>query len=109
MQKTDCNFHVIDADIDFDAASVVRSFKRTEISVGCYPKKTVMWDQAKVAVEKGDERDMSMLSSSLVINFGATNRPVEDGMIEILDGPTGFMCIKRSVFKKLEDEFPELW
>ena len=49
---------------------------------------------------------MSMLSSSLVINFGATNRPVEDGMIEILDGPTGFMCIKRSVFKKFEDEFP---
>lgn len=111
MQKTDCDFFMfIDADIDFDAASVVRLVRANrEISVGCYPKKTVMWDQAKAAVEKGDERDMSMLSSSLVINFGATNRPVEDGMIEILDGPTGFMCIRRSVFKKLEDEFPELW
>jgi hypothetical protein len=58
--------------------------------------------------KKGDERDMSMLSSSLVINFGAQNRPVQNGFIEILDGPTGFMVIKRSVFKTLEEKFPEL-
>ena len=50
-----------------------------------------------------------MLSSSLVINFGAQNRSVENGFIEILDGPTGFMLIKRSVFKTLEEKFPELW
>jgi len=48
---------------------------------------------------------MSMLSSSLVINFGANKRPIENGFIEILDGPTGFMVIKRSVFKTLEESF----
>ena len=100
----------IDADIHFEPESVVRLIKSGhDLSVSCYPKKVVMWDQAAAAVEKGDERDMSMLSSSLVINFGAQNRPVVNGFIEILDGPTGFMVIKRSVFKTLEDKFPELW
>ena len=50
-----------------------------------------------------------MLSSSLVVNFGAQRIAVENGFIPIMDGPTGFMCIKRSVFKTLEDKFPELW
>jgi len=111
MQKTECEYFMfIDADIHFDPAAVVRLVKSGhDLSVACYPKKVVMWDQAANAVKKGDDRDMSMLSSSLVINFGAQNRPVQNGFIEILDGPTGFMVIKRSVFKTLEDKFPELW
>jgi len=103
MQKTDCDYFMfIDADVDFDADSVVRLVKSGhEVSCACYPKKVVMWDQAANAVKNGDERNMAMLSSSLVINFGAQNRPVVNGFIEILDGPTGFMCIKREVFKKI--------
>ena len=111
MQKTDCDYFMfIDADVHFDPEAVVRLIKSGhDLSVACYPKKVVMWDQAASAVKSGDERDMSMLSSSLVINFGAQNRPIKDGFIEILDGPTGFMMIKRSVFKTLEEKFPELW
>lgn len=111
MQKTECDYFMfIDADINFDPHAVVRLVNSNhDVSVACYPKKVVMWDQAKKSVEKGDTRDMSMLSSSLVINFGASNRPIVDGFIEILDGPTGFMLIRRSVFKKLEEKFPELW
>lgn len=109
MQKTDCDFFMfIDADIDFDAKAVVRLVRANrDIAVACYPKKVVMWDQAKFAIEKGDERDMAMLSSSLVINFGAQSRPVEDGFIEILDGPTGFMMIKRSVFERMQEHYAE--
>jgi len=111
MQKTDCDFFMfVDADINFQPEAVVRLVRANrDVCCGCYPKKTIMWDQAKASVENGDGRDMAMLSSSLVINFGATNRPVEAGMIQILDGPTGFLCVKRSVFKKLEEAFPELW
>ena len=111
MQKTDCDYFMfIDADVDFDAESVVRLIKSGhDISVACYPKKVVMWDQAAKAVKGGDERNMAMLSSSLVVNFGAQRIAVENGFIPIMDGPTGFMCIKRSVFKTLEDKFPELW
>ena len=89
MQKTDCDlFMFIDADVHFDPQAVLRIVKSGhDISVACYPKKVVMWDQAANAVKRGDDRDMSMLSSSLVINFGALNRPVVNGCSEILDGP----------------------
>ena len=111
MQKTDCEYFMfIDADVDFEAESVVRLLKSGyDISVACYPKKVVMWEQAAKAVEGGDDRNMAMLSSSLVVNFGAQKIAVENGFIPILDGPTGFMMIKREVFKKLEEKFPELW
>jgi hypothetical protein len=111
MQKTDADYFMfIDADVDFDPDSVLRLINSEhDISVACYPKKCVMWDQAASAVKGGDDRNMAMLSSSLVLNFGASRRPVENGFIEILDGPTGFMLIKREVFKKLEEKFPELW
>lgn len=111
MQKTDCEYLMfIDADVHFDPAAVLRLVRSgCELSVACYPKKVVMWDQAAAAVRNGDDRDMAMLSSSLVVNIGAAKRSIENGFVEILDGPTGFMCIHRSVFKKLEEKFPELW
>ena len=111
MQKTDCEYFMfIDADVHFDPEAVVRLVKSDrELSCACYPKKVIMWEQAANAVKGGDERNMAMLSSSLVINFGAAKRPVDNGFIEILDGPTGFICIKREVFTKLEEKFPELW
>ena len=86
----------IDADVHFDPEAVVRLIKSGhDLSVACYPKKVVMWDQAASAVKGGDERNMAMLSSSLVVNFGAQRIAVENGFIPIMDGPTGFMCIKR--------------
>jgi hypothetical protein len=65
-------------------------------------------DPCTSAVAEGDERNMAMLSSSLVANIGAHKRTVEDGFVELLDGPTGFMAIKRGAFEKLEEKFPEL-
>lgn len=111
MQKTDCDYFMfIDADIHFSPESVVRLVKSEhDISVACYPKKVVEWENAAKAIKEGDTRDPALLSSSLVINFGATKRAVDKGFIEVLDGPTGFMVIKRSVFKTLEEKFPELW
>ena len=110
LQKTDADvFMFIDADVEFTADAVVRLVKSPhDVSVAVYPKKVVMWDQVKKAVEQGDERNMAMLSSSLVANIGAHKRTVENGFVELLDGPTGFMAIKRGAFEKLEEKFPEL-
>ena len=110
LQKTDADvFMFIDADVEFTADAVVRLVKSPhDVSVAVYPKKVVMWDQVRKAVEQGDERNMAMLSSSLVANIGAAKRTVEDGFVELLDGPTGFMAIKRGAFEKLEEKFPEL-
>lgn len=111
MQKSDADYFMfVDADIHFDSRSVIALLKSDhDIAVACYPKKVVMWDQAEKAVKEGDDRNMAMLSSSLVVNFGAKNIKVENDFIQILDGPTGFMLVKREVFKKLEDAFPDLW
>ena len=111
MQKSDAEYFMfIDADVHFDPESVTRLLESGHaISVACYPKKCVMWDQAKQLVKRGDTRDPAKMASSLVVNFGAANRPVTNGFIEILDGPTGFMMIKREVFVNLEKNFPDLW
>ena len=110
MQKTDAEYFMfIDADVDFDPASVVRLIRSGhEVSVAIYPKKVVMWDQAKTAIEAGDERDLAMLSSSLVANIGATQRSVVNGFVEVLDGPTGFMVITRKAFEKMHEKYKDL-
>lgn len=110
MQKTDADYFMfIDADVEFDAQSVLRLLKSGhEVSVAVYPKKVVMWDQAREAVENGDERNMALLSSSLVANIGATRRSVVNGFVEVLDGPTGFMMISREALTKMHEYYPEL-
>ena len=110
LQKTDCDYFMfIDADVDFDPKSVIRLVRSGhEVSVAIYPKKVVMWDQAKKALEQGDKRDLSMLSSSLVANVGATHRNVENGFVEVLDGPTGFMLISRKALEKMHEHYKDL-
>lgn len=110
MQKTKHDYFMfIDADVNFEPESVIRLLKSGhDISVACYPKKFIDWKQAAEAVRNGDQRDMAMLSSSLVVNFGKVRVEVEEGFASVLDGPTGFMLIKRSVFEKMQDMYPEL-
>jgi hypothetical protein len=109
MQKTDADFFMfIDADVDFDPESVVRLVKSGhDVSVAVYPKKVVMWDQAKEAIKKGDDRDMAMLSSSLVVNIGAQKRSVVNGFVEVLDGPTGFMMISRKALERMHEHYAD--
>jgi hypothetical protein len=110
MQKTDADFFMfIDADVEFDAQSVLRLLNSGhEVSVAVYPKKVVMWNQAREAAENGDERNMALISSSLVANIGATKRSVVNGFVEVLDGPTGFMMISREALTKMHEHYPEL-
>lgn len=110
MQKSDAQYFMfVDADVHFDPQSVMRLIQSGhDLSVACYPKKFVDWNQAAEAVKKGDERNMAMLSASLVVNFGAQKVAIVNGFAPVLDGPTGFMLIKRCVFEKMEKAYPEL-
>jgi hypothetical protein len=99
----------IDADIHFDPESVIRLIKSDhDVAVAPYPKKTIMWDQAEQAIKDGDTRDPNKIVSSLVLNFKYSNTPVVNGFAEVLDGPTGFMLIKRRVFTNMFEAYPEL-
>ena len=111
MQKTKAtHFLFIDADIHFDPESVIRLIKSGhDVSCAAYPKKCVMWEQSEDYVKSGKEgRDLSRVASSLVMNFRYQQTQIKDGFAEVLDGPTGFLLIKRDVFTKLEEKFPEL-
>jgi len=103
-------FLFIDADIEFDPESVLRLIKSGyDISVAAYPKKGILWDQAAEAILKGDDRPPDRLAASLVLNFKEVDTiNVTNGFVEVLDGPTGFMMIKRSVIEKMYEYYPEL-
>jgi len=110
LYKSDADFFVfIDADIHFNPDSVIRLLESGhDVSVACYPKKVIMWDQAEREVLNGGNTDLSRVSSSLVMNFKYAQSKIENGFTEVLDGPTGFMCIKRSVIEKMYAAYPEL-
>jgi len=102
-------FMFIDADVKFEAESVLRLLRSGhDISCAVYPKKVVMWEQAEKAVLSNDARDLNKLAASLVMNFKSNNTPVKDGFVEVLDGPTGFLMIKRDVFTRMFEKYPEL-
>jgi len=110
-QKTQAtHFLFIDADVHFDPESVMRLIKSDhEVAVACYPKKCVMWDSVDEHLKNGGTgKDLSRVAASLVMNFKSQNTQILNGFAEVLDGPTGFMLIKRDVFTKMHERYPEL-
>ena len=107
MRKTDYDYFMfIDADIHFDPESVVSLIKSNhDLSVACYPKKYINWDNISTVT---DPEKAKFYSSELVVNINDSNNKIVNGFIEVLDGPTGFMLIKRTVFEQMEEKFPEL-
>jgi len=109
MAKDYTHFMFIDADIEFQPESVLRLlFSGHDVSVACYPKKYVNFNGAKNEIVQGGDRPPEMASADLVVNLGKQSTAVVNGFAEILDGPTGFMMIKREVFEKMEKHYPEL-
>ena len=115
---TDCShLFFIDADIEFDPSAVVSMIiKDEDIVIGAYPKKGIHWEnihKASVAGSKADE--IEKFQGDYVLNFKfkdeaqrkAGKLTVQNGLVEVLDGGTGFMCIKRSVIEKMIQAYPE--
>tara|TARA_R100001480_G_scaffold24036_1_gene34229 strand:- start:1265 stop:2047 length:783 start_codon:yes stop_codon:yes gene_type:complete len=103
----------IDADISFDPESIFRMLDLDkEVVTGVYPRKTIDWTKAIKKVKNNpniSEEDLH--SASLQYNLNVTEPDkikVEKGFIEVLDGATGFMLIKRNVFKKMALAYPNL-
>ena len=109
LKKSDADFFMfIDADIHFNPESILRLVKSGhDIAVAAYPKKCIMWDDAAKCIKAGDTRDPVLMSSSLVMNFKSQKSKIENGFIEVLDGPTGFMCIKRSVIERMYEHYKD--
>lgn len=110
--KTDCtHLFFIDADIRFNAADVLPMLAADkDIICGIYPKKEINWHGVKNALDAGVEVDqLKHHTGSFVVNLvgysGSVTVPINEP-VEIWNGGTGFMIIKREVFEKLADTVP---
>jgi hypothetical protein len=81
-----------------------------DIICGIYPKKEINWFTVKNAMDNQVPQDqLKYHTGSFVVNLvgyaGEVTVPV-DKPVEIFNGGTGFMLIKRKVFEKLGKKVP---
>jgi hypothetical protein len=108
----------IDADIEFQVEDVIKLVAHNkDVAVGAYPKKGVNWQRIRDSVKQTDQpyddRAIASFGSDYAINFKFINRDakqiaIEDGLIRLHDGATGFMMIKREVINKMIEAYPDL-
>lgn len=97
----------IDADIRFNSADIVTMLNADkDIICGIYPKKEIGWEGVDKAVKQGVPVErLKHYTGSMVVNLvgysGSVTVPV-DKPVEIWNGGTGFMLIKRRVFDKMK-------
>ena len=110
--KTDCSHLMfIDADIRFNPADIPPMIEADkDIICGVYPKKEINWHGVKAALERGVSVDeLKHHTGSFVVNLveysGSVTVPINQP-VEIWNGGTGFMLIKREVFEQLADKVP---
>ena len=110
--KTDCSHLMfIDADIRFNPADIPPMIEADkEIICGIYPKKEINWHTVKAALDNGVPVDqLKHHTGSFVVNLveysGSVTVPINQP-VEIWNGGTGFMLIKRQVFEQLADKVP---
>ena len=105
----------IDSDIGFSPEAALRLLQADyEIAAGVYPLKTEEWPA------EGLPKDMSCAELKALYQKYTVNARVpagqdsfqldiqEDGFLEMAEAPTGFMVIKRAVFEKMIQHYPEL-
>lgn len=117
LLMTDCtHLFFIDADIGFSPQDIFRALLHDrDVVVGAYPLKRVRWEAINTQVAKTPE-EVQTMATDYVINIKFANEeqaksgqvPVIDGLIEVHDAGTGFMCIKREVIEKLISAHPEI-
>lgn len=103
----------IDADIHFDPRDVIALMALDkDIIGGPYPKKSIKWGAVKEAVKRHpdlDTAEMEKVAGDFVFNPApGTEKFSVAEPIEVLEIGTGFMMIKREVFDKFKDAYPEL-
>jgi hypothetical protein len=103
----------IDSDIGFNPQDIVGMVGADkDVICGLYPKKEINWVQVSEAAKAGVEpQQLHNYTGAFVMNAVDYNAKEVRGVIgepmEISNGGTGFMLIKRKVFEKLSDTVPE--
>ena len=103
----------IDSDIHFNPQDVIALLALDkDVIGGPYPKKAIKWSSVKKALVKNPDMDANALANvtgDYVFNpvRGTDKFSVADPL-EVLEIGTGFMMVKREVFPKFAEAFPQL-
>ena len=110
LQRPECTHLLfIDADIKFDPNDIPAMIDAdVDIICGIYPKKEINWHSVEKAAKNGvPVNEWTRHTGSLVVNlvdYAGTVTVPRDQPVEIWNGGTGFMLIKREVFEGLKDK-----
>lgn len=108
----------IDSDIHFDAQDVLVlhhhaiNHDNMDVICGPYPKKAIAWEKIKSAVDQGyadkNPNQLEEFVGDFVFNpaDGTTSFRIDEP-VEVKEGGTGFMLIKRQVFERFDAMFPD--
>ena len=92
------NYNTIEKMINYDK----------DVTMVPYPVKTFDNKKIRKAIMAGNKLDPQLLGNQYTISVDdPKNVQVEGGFIQVNRGPTGCMLIKREVFTKLKEEYPE--
>ena len=105
----------IDSDIGFSPDSFYRLLLADkDVVAGVYPLKRENWPKAGLPAGM-THADFERMYTSYTVNTNDKDengeivlKVDEDGFMKVHDAPTGFMVIKRSVFEKMIEAYPEL-
>jgi len=111
-QDTYSHFLFIDSDIDFKAETIFKMIEADkEVIAAPYPLKAIDWDKIHRRMKKKDmdSQMMSQMGFTWPIKLeNQTKISIEKGVMEVSHAPTGCMLIKKEVFKKMMDNYPDL-
>jgi len=108
----------IDSDIGFQAdyvmtmAAMMSDDSEYDVLCGPYPKKTIAWEKIAKAVDKGFADDNPNQLEAFVGDYvfnpvpGTKEIKVSEP-VEVLEGGTGFMMIRREAFEKFDEKYPD--
>lgn len=100
----------IDSDIGFNSEDIPKMLdKDVDILCGLYPKKEINWPRVASAVMNNvPANELSKFGGAVVVNLikNETTHVSHGELLEINNGGTGFMLIKREVFEELLDKVP---
>ena len=102
----------VDSDIYFKAESILKmlDLNKELISIP-YPLKTMMWDKLYKKFNDGEVKspgDIHRFLNTYPMKVAdGNNITLDNGVMEVTHCPTGCMLIKRSVFDKMIEKYPD--
>lgn len=103
----------IDSDIHYSPQDIIALMALDkDVIGGPYPKKAIKWKSVKKAVEKKPDIDPQLLekvAGDFVFNpVKGTSQFSVTEPLDVLEIGTGFMMVKREVYNKMKDSYPEI-